>query len=113
MLVHLLYPEHFERIASRNHKRRVLEAFGGLVTEKVSGEDRLLYEIRSALSKLMPHQRLDYYEPPLVAAWYDAGEADERAPIELIQFKKQAILYGPPGTRKTYRAKHTAARVIR
>lgn len=29
MLLHLLFPEHFERIASGNHKRRVIKAFSG------------------------------------------------------------------------------------
>ena len=40
MLLHLLFPDSFERIASGNHKRRVIAAFSGLITDKLDNEDR-------------------------------------------------------------------------
>jgi 5-methylcytosine-specific restriction protein B len=114
MLLHLLFPEHFERIASGNHKRRVIEAFSGLVDTQSYGEDRAILAIRGELEKLLPNQELDFYWTPLVEAWYDDGEGtSEGAPLEIIQHKKQIVLYGPPGTGKTYRAKRLAERVIR
>jgi len=114
MLLHLLFPEHFERIASGNHKRRVMEAFSGLVDTQSYDEDRAILAIRGELEKLLPNQELDFYWTPLVEAWYDDSEgASEGAPLEIIQHKKQIVLYGPPGTGKTYRAKRLAERVIR
>ncbi len=114
MLLHLLFPEHFERIASGNHKRRVIKAFSGLVTAESEDDDRAILAIRQELEKLLPKQELDFYWSPLVEAWYDDSEgASEGAPLEIVQHKKQIVLYGPPGTGKTFRAKKLAERVIR
>lgn len=114
MLLHLLFPEHFERIASGNHKRRIIKAFAGLSTTEPEDDDRAILAIRQELEKLLPKRVLDFYEPPLVEAWYDDSDgASEGAPLEIIQHKKQIVLYGPPGTGKTFRAKRLAERVIR
>lgn len=114
MLLYLLFPDHFERIASGNHKRRIMKAFSGLVDSEPEDEDRAILAIRGELEKLLPNQRLDFYWSPLVEAWYDDSEgASEGAPLEVIQHKKQIVLYGPPGTGKTFRAKKLAERVIR
>lgn len=115
MLLNLLFPDSFERIASGNHKRRVVKAFSGLIVSAPDGEDRALLAIRNELEKLLPNKQLDFYYSPLVEAWYDESEgaSSEGAPLENIQHKKQIVLYGPPGTGKTFRAKRLAERVIR
>lgn len=115
MLLHLLFPAHFERIASRSHKAHVVKSFHGLIPAGTEEQqDRQLFAIREALGKLLPSQEhLDFYEPPLAAAWYDASESTDLASFDLIQFKKQIILYGPPGTSKTHRAERLAERILR
>lgn len=114
MLLYLLFPDDFERIASGNHKRRVVNAFSSLLDPKPDGEDRTIRGIRVELEKLLPNQKLDFYWRPLIETWYDDSEDDsEGAPLELIQHKKQIVLYGPPGTGKTFRAKKLAERIIR
>jgi len=114
MLLHLLFPDHFERIASGNHKRRVLKSFSGLVASEPEDEDRAILAVRHELEKLFPNKRLDFYWSPLVEAWYDDSEGNaEGVPLEILQHKKQIVLYGPPGTGKTFRAKKLAERVIR
>lgn len=115
MLLYLVFPDSFERIASGGHKRRIIKAFSGLLTPPVpDNEDRAIWQIRQKLEQLLPGQDLDFYWTPLVEAWFDGSEDDgESAPLELIQHKKQIVLYGPPGTGKTYRAKQLAERIIR
>ncbi len=114
MILNLLFPEEFERIASGNHKRRVISAFAGLLTGRTEDPDRQLLEIRRALEDLLPGRDLDFYEPPLVTAWFDSSEGnDDLAPIELVHHKKQIVFYGPPGTGKTFTAKALAKQIIR
>lgn len=115
MLLHLLFPNEFERIASGNHKRRVITAFSGLISDQSDNEDRQLLAIRKALERLLPNQELDFYQEPLSATWYDNSEGSpaEGAPLELVQHKKQIVLYGPPGTGKTYRANRLAESLVR
>ncbi|TLS78272.1 AAA family ATPase [Mariprofundus erugo] len=114
MLLHLLFPEYFERIASGNHKRQIITAFTGLLSEEFDNDDRHLLAIRQGLEKLLPGKELDFYWPPLSTAWYDNSEGDSEigASLEIIQHKKQIVLYGPPGTGKTFRTKRLAQRII-
>lgn len=115
MLLYLLFPEVFERIASSGHKRRIVKAFGALLTGKdPQNEDQAILMIRQKLEALLPGRDLDFYWPPLVGAWFDdSDDSEDESPIELIQHKKQIVLYGPPGTGKTFSAKRLAGRIIR
>ena len=67
MLLYLLFPDHFERIASGNHKRRIIKAFSGLVDSEPEDEDRAILAIRGKLEELLPNQPLDFYWSPPVS----------------------------------------------
>ena len=115
ILLHLLFPDSFERMASGSHKQRIIKAFSGLLEAEPADGDRAILAIREKLQGLLPDKKqLDFYESPLAQAWQDDNWGDfENSPLELIQHKKQIVLYGPPGTGKTYRAKKLAEMIIR
>ncbi len=115
MLLHVLFPDSFERIASREHKRRVVASFSSLLEGNIPEDtDVGLLAIRKRLDELLPNKDLDFYWSPLVEVWNDSGESGEgAAPMDALRHKKQVVLYGPPGTGKTFRAKRVADRLIR
>lgn len=116
MLLHLLFPEYFENIATNNHKRQIIDKFSCLIENEVTeNQDLNLFNIRAKLENLIPGKELDFYKDPLRAAWYDetTDSSEDIAPVEALLIKKQIVLYGPPGTGKTYRAKQLAEKVIR
>jgi MoxR-like ATPase len=90
MLLHMLFPDSFERISSRNDKKRVDAAFAnvlaGLTLEpnelgpSALARDRRLLKIRQVLEAERPGVWLDFYETPdLSARWRVSGE-DPPAP---------------------------------
>ena len=117
VLLHLLYPDHYERIASRNHKQQITEAFSEILTgtdvDVPEDMDDKIYAIRDRLEQLLPGQELDFYLEPLRQCWYVTGESDDLAPLQGLGIKKQIVFYGPPGTGKTYEARQLADRLVR
>lgn len=116
MLLHLLFPDSFERIASGDHKRRIGETFGELAGDAGSNLDldQKLFEVRKKLVTLLPGEALDFYWEPLREAWYDEAEdLGGAVSLDAIRHKKQLVLYGPPGTGKTHQAKAIAEQLIR
>lgn len=120
ILLHLLCPDEFERIASGSQKRQIQSAFEGLIPEHEHPEDldEQLYAIRQRLEHHLPNGNtnegaIDFYHAPLLDVWdtHDAGEGV--ADLDALLWKKQLILYGPPGTSKTFQAAKLATSLIR
>ncbi|MDR6637079.1 AAA family ATPase [Paenarthrobacter nitroguajacolicus] len=120
VVCHLLYPKYFERIASSQHKALVLKAFGELDTSDAdASEDEKLYSIRQALKQRLSdwdEDRRDYYSSDLEPIWRPvtkSGDNEALDPAFALEFKKQIVFYGPPGSGKTYRAGKLAESLIR
>jgi 5-methylcytosine-specific restriction protein B len=119
ILLHLIHPESFERMSSAEHKRQIIEAFG---PEFLTGDDvpedrdEQLLLIREALERagVQGEPMLDFYRPPLNDIW-KAGAGDDEGldDLSLLAYKKQLVLYGPPGTSKTHRTRELAETLIR
>lgn len=121
ILLHLLRPEDFERISSGTHKREIAAAFAGLLGDGPPADlDERLLQIRAALAGYLPKgntdtEELDFYYPPLHGVWESSGggDGDGAGDIEALEWKKQIILYGPPGTSKTWQARALAEALVR
>lgn len=122
ILLHLLFPDEFERISSRNHKRVIADAFAEEFLAGDSAPDDLdeqLYLIRKALNEAGAKPSggdslLDFYRPPLQTIW-DAASAQEdgATDLDLLNYKKQMVIFGAPGTGKTHRTRELAGQIIR
>jgi 5-methylcytosine-specific restriction protein B len=122
ILVHLLFPEFFERISSGNHKRVITDAFakefltGDSVPEDL---DEQLYLIRQKLTGAgaLPAAgdlMLDFYRPPLQTIWdWRSSQQEGATDIDLLTYKKQMVIFGAPGTGKTHRTRQLAGQMIR
>jgi 5-methylcytosine-specific restriction protein B len=127
ILLHLLFPDSFERIAVPEDKAQIVNALGALVEGLDEDEDldRALFAIRGRLEELMPDgQRsiggeIDFYYTPLRESWDPDEARGERrsdrglSSLAALQYKQQVVLYGPPGTGKTCEAKQLAEQLIR
>ena len=114
ILLYLLFPGDYERIASEGHKGRIREAFSDVIDgEPPENTDDYLKAIRLKLQQFLPNNVLDFYWEPLSACWYTDSEGETISHLQALRIKKQIVLYGPPGTGKTYQARHLAESLIR
>lgn len=114
ILLYLLFPDDYERIASEDHKSRIAEAFREMIEGEAPDDvDDQLKAIRRRLTKFLSHHELDFYWEPLRACWYTDGESETLGALPALHIKQQIVLYGPPGTGKTYQARDIAGSLIR
>ena len=114
VILYLLFPDDYERIASEGHKARIAEAFSELLDgDRPDDVDDRLKAIRDQLQQYLPAQYLDFYWAPLRECWYVESESDTISPLQALGIKRQIVMYGPPGTGKTYQAREIASSLIR
>jgi len=114
ILLYLLFPDDYERIASEGHKARIVEAFSEIIEGETPDDvDDQLKAIRQRLTEFLPDHDLDFYWEPLRACWYEDGDSETLGALPALHIKRQIALYGPPGTGKTYQARDIAASLIR
>jgi 5-methylcytosine-specific restriction enzyme B len=115
VLLHLLHPDTFERIASGAHKQSIARTYAGLAEDTEADLDEQLLTIRERLEALLnkPRSEVDFYQPPLEGTWGAGRAGDGIDVIDALELQKQLVIFGPPGTSKTYEAKQLAKQIIR
>ena len=125
ILLHLLWPDLFERIAVDDDKADIVSELGGLadgLNAETDDTDRVLLGIREKVERLFDGQLpgiggVDFYYAPLRDAWdpdSPSGRSGEGLkPLDALEYKKQVAYFGPPGTSKTYEAVALAEQFIR
>jgi len=68
-LLHLVFPDVFERIVSHEAKQKIVEQFRNLMTTQTQDVDRQLLEIREALSEQMSGNFRDFYQADVLEKW--------------------------------------------
>jgi MoxR-like ATPase/predicted RNA-binding protein with PUA-like domain len=72
IVLHLLFPDQFERIASETQRRRIVQTFS---TEAggASDQDDALFNIRKALQKQFQRETIDFYDKDIWPLWDKEG----------------------------------------
>ena len=110
-------PDRYERIASGTHKNKLYNSFKGLLTDEQQNDDSLnldqkIYAIREVLGDLTKNPNFDFYDKKLLKIWNYSLSDEGFDEVQGLQYKKAIILYGPPGTSKTYTAKSLSKALI-
>jgi 5-methylcytosine-specific restriction protein B len=79
ILVHLAFPDGFERITVHTHKRQILQAFGALPVEKLKTAteyelDVALRDLRASLVANKGTSEIDFYDDTLKPQWQSGGD---------------------------------------
>lgn len=115
IVLHLLHPDSFEPISSGQDKQRIAGTYAALVDGDVEDTDEQLVIVRQRLAELLGKTpgEVEFYREPLASTWGGNRAKSDGNLIDGLDLKKQVVLFGPPGTSKTYEAKQLAGQIIR
>lgn len=115
ILLHLSNTNKYEAIIANNHKNQLVESFESLLGEEdiEKNTDEKISIIRAAIEAADENKKdFNFYDKELLEIWNPEMGEKSYTEYQALKYKKSIILYGPPGTSKTYSSREIAKSFI-
>lgn len=120
LLLFFLFPDYYQPIISSGHKNRIIKVFKKYLdhtkpnpNELTVTLDQSIRVIANKLSEKVGNKDNIFYDKAVEFFWnFQGADAIQGFDLDALIYKKQIVLYGPPGTSKTYTALQVAKDII-
>lgn len=113
-ILHFIDPLTVEPIVSYDEKKAIANAFGWVDgVEETNDIDNNLKQIRNFLTNKIPDFKSFYSNLLIRSLWRtEKLNTEELTRVQQLKYKKAMVLYGPPGTSKSYTAKELVKQLV-